>query len=93
MKVAQQISNILLKKFPDATLEIINESHKHQRHAHSPGTGESHFSVIIVSQKFQDLSRVTRHRLVYEALSDLLPHPIHALKLTTATPVEYEKTH
>lgn len=85
MKVEQQILEILRQNFPDAVLEITNESHKHQGHTQAPQTGESHFAVRIASQKFENLNRVTRHRLVYAALDALMPDPIHALRLTAVT--------
>ncbi|MEN8236204.1 MAG: BolA family protein [Pseudomonadota bacterium] len=93
MKVEQQIFDILHQNFPDATLEITNESHKHQGHAQTPATGESHFAVQIASQKFQNLNRVERHRLIYAALNELMPDPIHALKIKAATHDGQEKHH
>lgn len=91
MKVEQQISKILHRVFQPTEIKVTNESHKHQRHPQTPGTGKSHFCVFIVSQQFQGLNRVVRHRLVYTALSDLMTCPIHALKITTLTTEELKK--
>lgn len=69
-------------------LDVINESHKHAGHAGSPGTGESHFKVLIVSAAFSSKSRVERHRMVNAALADELAGPVHALALSTFAPGE-----
>lgn len=69
-------------------LDVINQSHLHAGHASSPGTGESHFEVLIVSPRFAGLSRVGRHRLVNDALGDLLKHKIHALAIKAYAPGE-----
>lgn len=69
-------------------LDVINESHKHAGHASSPGTGESHFKVLIVSAAFASKSRVDRHRMVNAALADELAGPVHALALSTFAPDE-----
>jgi BolA protein len=68
---------------PDA-LEVVDDSHLHVGHA---GAREGrHFSVAITSARFQGLSRVARHRLVYDALDELMPRGIHALAIDARTP-------
>ena len=68
---------------PDA-LEVVDDSHLHVGHA---GAREGrHFSVVITSARFQGLGRVARHRLVYDALHDLMPRGIHALAIDARTP-------
>jgi BolA family transcriptional regulator, general stress-responsive regulator len=69
-------------------LDVINDSEKHAGHRSSPGTGESHFSVLVVSEAFVGKSRVDRHRMVNEALSDDVGKRIHALALATFAPGE-----
>lgn len=69
-------------------LDVINESELHAGHRSSPGTGESHFRVLVVSELFEDKSRVDRHRLVNEALAEELKGRIHALALKTYAPGE-----
>ena len=69
-----------------ATLHVVNESHLHAGHRSSPGTGDSHFRVRVVSEKFTGLSRVARQRLVNEALAPLIGKPIHALAMETLAP-------
>jgi BolA protein len=69
-------------------LVIVNESHKHSGHAGSPGTGESHFNVMVVSQAFLGLHKVARFRKVHKILKEELDGPIHALSLELKTPDE-----
>lgn len=65
-------------------LDINDDSHLHRGHA-GAATGGGHFSVLVVSDKFTGLSMVQRHRLVYQALSDLMPAEIHALSIRALT--------
>jgi BolA protein len=68
---------------PEA-LEVVDDSHQHVGHA---GAREGrHFSVAITSARFQGLSRVARHRLVYDALVELMPRGIHALAIDARVP-------
>jgi BolA protein len=62
--------------------ELKNESHLHAGHAGSKG-GAQHFAVRITSAKFDGINTMARHRLVYACVSDLMPHPIHALRIET----------
>ena len=67
-------------------LEVINESHLHAGHA---GAGEgSHFRVKIVAAQLAGLSRVARHRLVYDALCNVIPQGVHALAIEARCPAE-----
>ena len=64
-------------------LEIIDESHLHAGHAGSRD-GASHFRVVISSNKFEGMTPVARHRLVYDLVHDLIPYPIHALSIVAS---------
>jgi BolA protein len=68
-------------------LDVVNESELHAGHRSSPGTGESHFRVLIVSEKFSGLSRLERHRLINAALADEMTR-IHALAIAAYAPGE-----
>ncbi len=69
-------------------LDVINESELHAGHRNSPGTGESHFRILIVSDAFAGKSRVERHRLVNDLLKEELAGGVHALALSTIAPGE-----
>lgn len=60
--------------------EIIDESHLHAGHAGAKG-GASHLRLIIGSDSFNGLTTLAKHRLIYEPIQDLIPHPIHALAI------------
>ena len=67
-----------------STLEVIDESASHAGHAGANGTGfGTHFRVRIASPFFTDLSRVARHRLVYDALQDFIDQGVHAIAIET----------
>ena len=69
-------------------LDVINESEMHAGHRGSPGTGESHFRLLIVSAKFAGQSRVMRQRLVNSALGDLMAGRVHAMAMSVYAPGE-----
>ncbi|MDP2696569.1 BolA family transcriptional regulator [Thalassospira sp.] len=89
MQIARQINDILTAELAPIHLEIIDDSAKHAGHAGADARGESHFSVIIVTEKFDGQNRVDRQRMVYGALDQLLKDRVHALALRTLTPAEY----
>lgn len=70
------------------SLDIVDESHKHAGHAGARESGGGHFNVTIVAESFRDQSSIQRHRMVYAAVSDLMPHEIHALSIRALTPDE-----
>jgi BolA family transcriptional regulator, general stress-responsive regulator len=88
MSVEATMREKLLGRFQPTRLEVINESHLHAGHRGSPGTGESHFRVLIVSAQFAGKSRLQRHRLVNEALAAELEGKVHALALELRAPGE-----
>lgn len=69
------------------SVEITDDSHLHAGHAGAQG-GAGHYSVNIVADVFKDLNTVARHRLIYDALNELMPDQIHALNIKASTPEE-----
>ncbi|HLU20763.1 MAG TPA: BolA family protein [Pusillimonas sp.] len=72
-----------LQALDPTLLEIMDESHLHAGHA-GARDGASHFRVIIATPQFAGLGPLARHRLVYDRVQDLIPHPIHALAIETS---------
>lgn len=68
-------------------LEIVDESAQHAGHA-GARSGGGHFAATIVSKRFEGLNPIQRHRLVYEALGELMKTDIHALSVRALTPKE-----
>ncbi|HXL82997.1 MAG TPA: BolA family protein [Casimicrobiaceae bacterium] len=77
-----------LQDLAPSALEIHDDSAEHVGHAGAAGGG-GHFSVLIVSNAFRGISRLERHQKVLARVSDLLPHPIHALSIKALAPEEF----
>ena len=88
MTVENSIRKKLTQAFAPVALDVNNDSHLHAGHASSPGTGESHFSVNVVSAAFDGKSRLERHRMVNAVLAQELSGRIHALAVSALTPAE-----
>lgn len=80
------IEERLNKAFKPEHLNIADESHLHAGHAQAGGAG--HFAVEIVADAFADKTLIQRHRLVYDALDDIMNSEIHALSIKASTPAE-----
>ena len=93
MGASDTIAQKLSAAFGPVELSVEDESAKHAGHAGSRPEGETHFRVRIVSDAFEGVSSVERHRRVYAALAGELKSHIHALSLTTLTPAEAWNEH
>jgi BolA family transcriptional regulator, general stress-responsive regulator len=83
---AEQIEATLRAALAPEALDVTDDSHLHAGHA---GAREGrHFSVRVISVRFDRLTRIQRHRLVYDALQTLIPQGIHALAIEARTPQE-----
>lgn len=87
MSVEQRIRERLAALHP-VLLELEDESERHRGHAGYAEGGGSHWRLTIVSPAFDGKSTVARHRLVYQALGELMRHPIHALAIQARAPGE-----
>ena len=67
-------------------LELRDESGQHAGHAGARPSGGSHWQLTIVSEAFRGKNAVARHRMVYEALGDLMKRDIHALRIEAFAP-------
>lgn len=80
------ITRALEESLQPTELELVDDSAAHAGHA---GAREgSHFNVRIVSARFAGLPRISRHRLVYDALRPWMAEGIHALAIDARTPDE-----
>ena len=81
---AEAVEAVLRSALEPTELAVIDDSHLHAGHA---GAREGrHFTVRICSARFAGLSRVARHRLVYDALARWMPRGIHALAIDARAP-------
>jgi BolA family transcriptional regulator, general stress-responsive regulator len=83
----EAIRERLLDALEPELLEIEDESHLHAGHA-GARDGRGHFRVTIVSEAFNNLPRLGRHRLVYDAVGSLMETDIHALTIQAVAPGE-----
>jgi BolA family transcriptional regulator, general stress-responsive regulator len=83
---AEDIERALRVALQPSTLQVIDDGHLHVGHAGAREGG--HFTVRVRSAAFAGLSRVARHRLVYDALRREIPSGIHALAIEARAPDE-----
>lgn len=76
-----------LRTLQPIELEVIDDSHLHAGHA-GAADGRGHFTVQLISERFSGLPVVRRHRLVYEAVGDMMITDIHALSIRALAPGE-----
>ena len=88
MTLKELISATLRERLHPISLSVVDESHQHIGHAGWRDGGETHFSVDIVSAAFAGKSRVERHRLVNEVLSEAFQRGLHALAIKARAPGE-----
>lgn len=88
MVIQERIESKLTETLAPEHLEVINESHMHS----VPKGSETHFKVVVVSARFDGLSPVKRHQLVYGTLSDELRGGVHALAITSRSPAEWAES-
>lgn len=70
-----------------APLELAIEDDSAQHAGHEGAkSGGGHYRLRVVSERFNGLPRMARHRLVYDALHDLMQREIHALSMTLSAP-------
>jgi BolA protein len=83
---ADGIQALLQAVLDPQKLQVRDDSHQHAGHA---GASEGrHFTVQVTSSRFTGLSRVARHRLVYDSLGSLAALGVHALAIVARAPGE-----
>ena len=83
----ETIEQMLRDAFGPDELLVKDQSHLHEGHAGAQ-EGKGHFDVRIVSDKFEGMNRIARHRMVYDALGRFMDTDIHALRITAISPAE-----
>jgi stress-induced morphogen len=85
--IAQSITSKLQSTFSPIHLSVINESYMHA----VPRGSETHFKVTVVSNLFNSLPLIQRHRAVNTCLAHELANGVHALSITARTPTQWEQ--
>ncbi|NMM27792.1 MAG: BolA family transcriptional regulator [Glaciimonas sp.] len=83
------IRNQLIATFDPTECQLTDDSAHHAGHA-GAASGGGHYMLRIVSRHFEGQSRLSRHRLVYDSLQDLMHSDIHALAITALAPSEIQ---
>ena len=87
MSRVERIRDALQAALQPASLEVVDDSHKHAGHE-GARDGRGHFTVRIVSDAFIGKAPLARHRAVYAALGEMMQTDIHALAIEARTPGE-----
>lgn len=86
---AGRMRRVLVAAFEPQLLVVEDDSARHAGHAGARAGGETHYNLVLVSQRFAGLSRVARQRQVHEALAPEFAAGLHALSMTLRTPYEH----
>ena len=90
MKRKNNIENLILKNYEPKFFSVIDVSEQHRGHQNFREGVESHFEIIIVSEKFTNLGRIERHRMVNRTLKEEFISDLHSVVLKTYTSEEYK---
>ncbi|MDH4049158.1 MAG: BolA family transcriptional regulator [Gammaproteobacteria bacterium] len=82
-----KIREAISARFSPSELSIKDQSHLHVGHAGAKD-GKGHFDLTIVSEEFAGVTSIQRHRMVYDALAQLLQTDIHAVRIKALTESE-----
>jgi BolA family transcriptional regulator, general stress-responsive regulator len=82
-----RIREKLIATFAPIECQLLDESHLHVGHA-GAASGAGHYRLRLVSDRFEGLNRIARHRLVYDCLRDMMQSDIHALNIIAFAPSE-----
>jgi BolA protein len=83
----EKLESRLQEALAPMQLEIIDETAKHAGHA-GAASGGGHYILHIVAHAFEDKSPIQRHRLVFDAVGDMMHTDIHALSIQAKAPGE-----
>ncbi|MEZ5813284.1 MAG: BolA family protein [Alphaproteobacteria bacterium] len=82
------IKQLIEENFNPVEFELINESYKHLGHVGDDGSGQTHYKLIVVSEMFQNCSRIDRQRAVMQVLSPAFSKGLHAVSVKLSSPGE-----
>lgn len=86
---AAEMQAVLTASLQPEFIEVQDDTAAHHGHAgHSGAAFGTHFSLHIRARSFGGLSHIQRHRLVYDALVDLMPRGVHALAIKAVAPAD-----
>ena len=90
LKRKKNIENLILKNYKPEFFSVLDVSEQHRGHQNFKEDVESHFEIIIVSEKFKNLNRIERHRMVNQSLREEFLSDLHSVIIKTYTIEEYK---
>ena len=88
----ERLKILLTMQLAAEHVEVIDDSARHEGHAGARSEGETHYTVVVVSSRFEGVSRVARSRLVHEIVAREFAAGMHALSLVLRSPAEHRLT-
>ena len=92
MKRKLKIEKIISESYDPYFYSVIDVSEQHRGHQNFKENIESHFEIIVVSDKFIDIKRIDRHRMVNQSLKEEFLTDLHSAIIKTYTVEEYKNT-
>lgn len=90
MKRKLKIENIIVENYEPYFFFVLDVSEQHRGHQNFKENVESHFEIIIVSEKFTNITRIDRHRMVNQSLKEEFFSDLHSIIIKTYTIEEYK---
>ena len=90
MKRKFKIEKIILENYDPYFFSVLDVSEQHRGHQNFKENIESHFEIIVVSDKFRNIKRIDRHRMVNHSLKDEFCAELHSAIIKTYTVEEYK---
>lgn len=86
---AARLRTLLIGPLSPEKIEIVDDSARHEGHAGARPEGETHYTILVVTSRFEGMTRVARSRLVHDLLAPEFTSGMHALSLVLRTPAEH----
>ena len=90
MKRKLKIEKIISESYDPYFYSVIDVSEQHRGHQNFRENIESHFEIIVVSDKFIDIKRIDRHRMINYSLKNEFCSDLHSAIIKTYTIEEYK---
>jgi len=88
MNRAERIISLLTQEFNPTHIELRDDSARHAGHAGASPGGETHYHLVIISEKFTPMPKVKRHQAIYAPLDGEFKTGLHALAIRALAPGE-----
>jgi len=90
LKRKLKIEKLIMSYFKPYFFSVIDVSEQHRGHQNFKENVESHFEIIIVSEKFNNKNKIDRHRMVNQSLKEEFVSDLHSVVIKTYTIDEYK---